>query len=55
MFYYYGKSVKDINIIIKAIEGLFKCLTEDESALVRIKAAIALNPILSHPNSKKLL
>jgi hypothetical protein len=42
-------------MIVKAIEGLFRCLTEDESALVRIKAAIALNPIISHENSKKLL
>lgn len=33
----------------KAIEGIYKCLVNDECPLVRIKAAIALNPLVSHP------
>lgn len=44
-----------MGILTKSIEALIECLTQDESPLVRVKAAIALNPIISNQNSKQLL
>lgn len=55
MFFEYGRDIKDTSIMAKAIEGIYKCLTNDECPLVRIKAAIALNPLVAHPECKKLL
>lgn len=55
MFYEFGKEINDFEILTKAIKGIYQCLTKDTSALVRIKAALALNPIISNKDSKSLL
>ena len=55
MLYEYGKEITDLEILRKSLEAIFICLTQDKSPLVRIKAAIALNPIISNKDSKQLL
>ena len=55
MFAEYGKFITDFEIVRVAAEVIFKCMSEDPSPLVRIKAGIAFHPILSHPDSKNLV
>lgn len=38
-----------------ATEGIYKSMSEDPSPLVRIKAAIAFHPILSHSDTKEFV
>jgi hypothetical protein len=42
-------------VIQHATEGIYKCLTNDQFPLVRIKAANAFNCILRHKNAKELV
>ena len=44
-----------MEVVRKAVEGIYVCLTKDSSALVRIKAAIAFNCILKHKTAKDLV
>ena len=56
IFFEYG-SIESLSmdIITKATEGIYKCLTNDQYPLVRIKAANAFNCILRHKNAKDLV
>ena len=55
MFAEYGKFISEFELVKMAAEVIFKCMSEDPSPLVRIKAGIAFHPILSHPDSKALV
>jgi hypothetical protein len=56
IFFEYG-SIENLSmdVITKATEGIYKCLTNDQYPLVRIKAANAFNCILRHKNAKDLV
>lgn len=45
----------EIEVVRKAVEGIYNCLTKDPYALVRIKSAIAFNCILKHKTAKQLV
>ena len=45
----------EMEVVNKAVEGVYICLTKDTSPLVRIKAAIAFNCILKHKAAKDLV
>ena len=51
----YGSMDLDADMIKKAVEGIYICLTKDQYALVRIKAASAFNCILKHKSAKDLV
>lgn len=51
----YGSMELDVDMIKKAVEGIYLCLTKDEYPLVRIKAASAFNCILKHKAAKDLV
>ena len=55
MFAEYGKHIEDFTVVKAATEIIYKCMSEDPSPLVRIKAAIAFHPILTHPQTKELV
>lgn len=55
MFAEYAKHIEDASIVNLAAEGIYKCMSEDPSPLVRIKAAIAFHPIISHSETKELV
>jgi hypothetical protein len=50
-----GEEMVDMNLISMAAEGIFMCLSSDESPLVRIKAASAFHNILKHAAAKELV
>ena len=52
IFYDYGSMGFPIEIISKATEGIYLCLTQDQNPIVRIKAASAFNCILRHKQAK---
>jgi hypothetical protein len=53
IFFEYG-SIENlpIEVVQKATEGIYQCLTNDHYPLVRIKAANAFNCILRQKNAK---
>ena len=55
MRYGRGEDIMNINLITMAAEGIYKCLSNDESPLVRIKAALAFHHILKHSNTRELV
>jgi len=55
IFTEYGAMELDIEVVRRAVEGIYICLTKDVAALVRIKAAIAFNCILKHKTAKDLV
>lgn len=55
MMFEYGRDLKDMNILTEAIKGIYICLNQKQWPLISIKAAIALNPLISHTDCKKLL
>jgi hypothetical protein len=55
IFTEYGSMELEVDIVKKAVEGIYICLIKDESALVRIKAASAFNCILKHSTAKDLV
>ena len=52
IFFECGNIVFPMEVISKATEGIYLCLTQDQHALVRIKAAMAFNCILRHKQAK---
>lgn len=56
IFYQYG-SIDGLSfeLIQKATEGIYTCLTNDQYPLVKIKAANAFNCILRHKNAQQLV
>lgn len=55
IFTEYGSMELDIEVVKRAVEGIYLCLTKDSYPLVRIKAAIAFNCILKHKTAKELV
>lgn len=55
IFIQYGRDKYDLEIIEKAAEMIYVCLSSDQSPIVRIKAASAFHNILTHPNAKGLV
>lgn len=55
IFTEYGSMELEVDIVKAAVEGIYLCLTKDEHALVRIKAASAFNCILKHAPAKDLV
>lgn len=55
IFTEYGTMELDLDVVRKAVEGIYICLTKDSYPLVRIKAAIAFNCILKHKAAKDLV
>jgi len=55
IFTEYGSMELDIEVVRKAVEGIYLCLTKDSYPLVRIKAALAFNCILKHKTAKDLV
>ena len=55
IFTEYGSMELDVEVVRKAVEGIYICLTKDAIPLVRIKAAIAFNCILKHKTAKDLV
>lgn len=55
IFTEYGSIELDVEVVKSAVQGLYICLTKDEHALVRIKAASAFNCILKHNTAKDLV
>ncbi len=56
IFYQYGSiGGLSFELIQKATEGIYTCLTNDQYPLVKIKAANAFNCILRHKNAQQLV
>ena len=55
IFTEYGSMELEIDVVRKAVEGIYLCLTKDAYPLIRIKAAIAFNCILKHKTAKQLI
>jgi len=56
MFTQYGfVKFTDVNILKLAVEGIYKCLSQDPERIVNIKAACAFNSILSHKEAVDLV
>lgn len=55
IFTEYGSMELEVEIVKAAVEGIYICLTKDDHALVRIKAASAFNCILKHSAAKDLV
>lgn len=41
----------DIQVLQRAVDGIYRCLSSDPTTIVRIKAACSFNCILSHPEA----
>ena len=48
IFYQYGTIGFPVEVLQKATEGIYLCLTQDQHVIVRIKAATVFNCILRH-------
>ena len=55
IFTEYGTMELDLEVVKKAVQGIYVCLTKDNYPLVRIKAAIAFNCILKHKAAKDMV
>ena len=55
IFTEYGTLELDLEVVKKAVEGIYICLTKDSNPLVRIKGAIAFNIILKHKTAKDMV
>lgn len=55
IFTEYGSMELEVGMVKQAVEGIYTCLTKDDHALVRIKAASAFNCILKHKAAKDLV
>jgi hypothetical protein len=55
IFTEYGSMELEIEVVKRAVEGIYICLTKDAHPLVRIKAASAFNCILKHKTAKDLV
>lgn len=55
LLFEYGKELKSMAHLTPAIEGVYKCLSEDSSALVMIKASLALPTLVVQPEARGLL
>ena len=49
----YGDLEYDPQVLKKAVEGIYFCLTQDNYPLVRLKAAKAFHILLRHPKAKE--
>jgi hypothetical protein len=45
----------DSMVLQKAVEGIYKCLTNDPSSVVSVKAAAAFNTVLCHKEALKMV
>lgn len=45
----------DFEILKQSAEAIFKCLSQDSSALVNIKAALSFQSLMVHEQAKELV
>ena len=48
----YGKEKMDYEVLKQSAEAIFRCLSQDSSALVNIKAAMSFQSLMGHPQAK---